>query len=231
MQLLCTEPGIDWDWEAVDILAGDTHTPQFRAMNATSKIPINAGEMSMKVEFFYDYVSIYSYLANSQLPGLEGAEIVYRPMLLGAVMQATGNRPPGTVEAKRKFLLADAERWARRYALPWKMNPVFPQNTVKALRLALVASKHGVFEAVHQALFAAIWEQQKDLSDEHVLAEIAKEHGLALEEIEAQAIKDELKANTGEAVDRGAFGAPTFFIGEEMFFGNDRFEFIRETIA
>ncbi len=184
----------------------------------------------MQVDFFYDYVSIYSYLANSQLPGLEGAEVVYRPMLLGAVMEATGNRPPGTVEAKRKFLLADAERWAKRYGLLWKMNPVFPQNTVKALRLALVARNHGVLEPVHQALFTAIWEQEKDLSDEGVLAEIAKESGLSLEEIENVEIKDELRANTEEAIERGAFGAPTFFIGDQMFFGNDRFEFVREAI-
>jgi 2-hydroxychromene-2-carboxylate isomerase len=186
--------------------------------------------MSVQIEFFYDYVSIYSYLANSQLPGLQGAEIAYRPMFLGAVMEATGNRPPGTVEAKRKFLMTDIERWAKRYALPWKMNPVFPQNTLKALRLALVARDHGVFEPVHQALFAAIWEQEKDLSDTDVLARIAAESGLSLEEIENAAIKDELRANTEEAVERGAFGAPTFFIGDQMFFGNDRFEFIREAI-
>ncbi len=187
--------------------------------------------MSTQVEFFYDYVSIYSYLADSQLHTLTGAEIVYRPMFLGAVMEATGNRPPGTVEAKRNYLITDVRRWATRYGLPWKMNPVFPQNTLKALRLALVAQQHGAFEQVHRALFAAIWEQEKDLSSADVLAEIAEKAKILLQDIEDQAIKDALKANTDEAVKRGAFGAPTFFVDDQMFFGNDRLEFVREAIS
>jgi 2-hydroxychromene-2-carboxylate isomerase len=186
--------------------------------------------MSTKLEFFYDYVSIYSYLADSQLAKLAGAEVVYRPMFLGAVMEATGNRPPGTVEAKRKYMMTDVHRWAERYSLSFKMNPVFPQNTLKALRLALVAQKQGVFESVHRALFEAMWTQEQDLDDEVVLAEIAAKAALSLKAIEDKAIKDELKANTEEAVERGAFGAPTFFIGEQMFFGNDRFEFIADAI-
>lgn len=186
--------------------------------------------MSGEVEFFYDYVSIYSYLADSQLENLASAEIVYRPMFLGAVMEATGNRPPGTVEAKRKYMMADIERWARRYSLPFKMNPVFPQNTLKALRLALVAQHEGVFEPVHRALFEAMWAREKELSDAAVLEEIAAAAGLSLEAIEDRAIKDELKTNTEEAVARGAFGAPTFFVGEQMFFGNDRFGFIKDAL-
>ena len=186
--------------------------------------------MSRKVEFFYDYVSIYSYLADSQLRKLTWAEIVYRPMFLGAVMEATGNRPPGTVEAKRTYMMKDISRWAERYSLTFRMNPVFPKNTLKALRLALVAQKNGVFETVHQDLFDAMWVHEKDLGDEDVLAGIVAKAGLAIDDIEEVAIKDELKANTGEAIERGAFGAPTFFIGDQMFFGNDRFEFIEEAI-
>jgi 2-hydroxychromene-2-carboxylate isomerase len=187
--------------------------------------------MSKQVEFFYDYVSLYSYLADSQLGNLAGAEIVYRPMFLGAVMEATGNRPPGTVEAKRKYLMTDVARWTSRYSLAFRMNPVFPQNTVKALRLALVAQKEGVFGNVHRALFEAMWIQERVLGDEAVLGKIAANAGLSLEAIEDPAIKDELKAITGEAVDRGAFGAPTFFVGDQMFFGNDRFEFIADAIG
>lgn len=187
--------------------------------------------MNGQVEFFYDYVSIYSYLADSQLENLAGAEIVYRPMFLGAVMEATGNRPPGTVAAKRQYMMTDIDRWAKRYSLPFKMNPVFPQNTLKALRLALVAQHEGAFKGVHQALFEAMWAHEKDLGDENVLAEIAaKEDALSLEAIEDKAIKDELKANTEEAIARGAFGAPTFFIGDQMYFGNDRFDFIEQAI-
>ena len=186
--------------------------------------------MSAKVEFFYDYVSLYSYLANSQLNTLDGADIVYRPMLLGAVMEATGNRAPGIVEAKEKYLHVDAERWAKRYSMPFNWNPLFPQNTVNALRLALVAEKKGVFEAVHRPLFDAIWVEEKDISDVSVLTEIATNAGLCFDDTQEQAIKDALKANTSEAVDRGVFGAPTFFVGDEMFFGNDRFDFIKEEI-
>ena len=94
--------------------------------------------MKAKVEFFYDYVSTYSYLANSQLAKLD-AEIIYRPMFLGAVMEETGNRPPLTVKPKGKYLFVDVARWARKYSIPFEKNPKFPQNTVKALRLALVA--------------------------------------------------------------------------------------------
>ncbi len=190
--------------------------------------------MTAKVEFFYDYVSTYSYLANSQLGKLD-AEIIYRPMFLGAVMEATGNRPPGTVEAKRKYLFADIERWAKQYSIPFAMNPIFPQNTIKALRLALVSQQQGTFDLIHQPLFDAMWVQQLDLSDESVLTKIVADAGLSahdmLQKITMDDIKGELKANTAEAISRGAFGAPTFFVGEEMFFGNDRFEFIVEAIS
>ena len=111
------------------------------------------------------------------------------------------------------------------------MNPIFPQNTLKALRLALVAQKQGAFEHVHRAMFEAMWIHEEDLSDVTVLERIATDAGVSLKAIEDQAIKDELKANSEEAVARGAFGAPTFFIGEQMFFGNDRFEFIEDALG
>jgi len=187
--------------------------------------------MSEKLEFFYDYVSVYSYLANSQLQGFSRADVVYRPMFLGAVMEATGNRPPGSVRAKSKYLQADIDRWTKRYSLTFRMNPKFPQNTLKALRMALVAQKRGTFDVVHQALFDAMWVHEKDLSDEDVLAEIAAKAAMSISDLEDTAIKDELRANTAEAVARGAFGAPTFFVCDQMFFGNDRFEFIEEALG
>jgi 2-hydroxychromene-2-carboxylate isomerase len=187
--------------------------------------------MSEKLEFFYDYVSVYSYLANRRLHDINGVEIVYRPMFLGGVMEATGNRPPGTVKAKGKYLRTDIHRWVERYSLPFKMNPAFPQNTLNALRLALVAQKKGGFDAIHQLLFDAMWVYEQDLSDKTVLQEIATKAGLSVSEVEDTAIKDELKANTAEAVERGVFGAPTFFVGDQMFFGNDRFDFIEEALG
>ncbi len=189
--------------------------------------------MSRKLEFFYDYVSTYSYLANSQIAKID-ADVVYRPMFLGALMQATGNRPPLTVEAKGRHLHVDVARWANRYGIAYHLNPKFPQNTVNALRLALVAQHEGCFDTVHQALFDAMWVQEKDLSDAGCLTEIATAAGLsadAIDRIGSDTIKDELRMNTDEAVERGAFGAPTFFVGDEMFFGNDRFEFIEEALG
>lgn len=189
--------------------------------------------MSNKLEFFYDYVSTYSYLANSQVASID-ADVVYRPMFLGAVMRATNNSPPITVKAKGRYLNIDVARWVSRYGIPFEMNPNFPQNTVNALRLALVAQREGCFDAVHQALFAAMWVQQKDLSDPECLNDIATAAGMspsAIEDIGSDSIKDELRKNTDEAISRGAFGAPTFFVGDEMFFGNDRFTFIEEALG
>lgn len=187
-----------------------------------------------RLEFFYDYVSVYSYLADSQLDSLGDADIVYRPMLLGAVMQSTGNSPPATVPAKHRYLNADIALWAARYKLALNMNPVFPQNTIKALRLALHAQEQGGFAELHRRLFDAMWIEKKVLEDDTVLKSIALDAGLdadaAMQAIGSQHIKDQLRNNTDEAVARGAFGAPTFFVGEQMFFGNDRFDFIRDAL-
>lgn len=190
--------------------------------------------MGKQLEFFYDYVSVYSYLADSQLGTLDASKIVYRPMLLGAVMQATGNRPPATVDAKGRYLRNDVAAWAKRYALPLTMNPLFPQNTLHALRLAVLAQRQGVFPAMHRRLFDAMWVEQRNLGDESELAALAAEAGMDSSAvpngIAGQSIKDELKANTEEAIARGAFGAPTFFVSDRMFWGNDRFDFIREAL-
>jgi 2-hydroxychromene-2-carboxylate isomerase len=191
--------------------------------------------MTAKLEFFYDYVSSYSYLANSQVRRIGGERLVYRPMFLGAVMEATGNRPPASVAAKGQYLLQDLRRWADCYGLPFSLNPRFPQNTLNALRLALVAQLGGNFDALHQGLFDAIWVHQQDLSDKSVLATLLEAAGMdaktCMAAINEPAIKDALKQNTEEAVQRGAFGAPTFFVGDQMFFGNDRFEFIEAALA
>lgn len=194
--------------------------------------------MSQRLDYFFDYVSPYSYLADSQLPGITartGAELAYRPMLLGGVMQATGNSPPATVPAKGKYLNTDIARWLRRYGLELKFNPHFPVNTVKAMRGALVALEEGFFPAYHAAMFEAMWRDEKNLADARVLGEVVHAAGLdasqILERIEMPEIKEQLKANTSEAVKRGAFGAPSFFVGDEMFFGNDRLDFLEERLG
>ena len=190
--------------------------------------------MGKRLEFFYDYVSSYSYLADSQLHTLGAGGIAYRPMFLGAVMQATENRPPASLPARGAWLRRDLERWAARYGIGFRMNPRFPQNTLGALRLAIVAQHDGGFAGLHRRLFDAMWIEGRDLSDADVLRELAAAAGMdadrALARSSDQAIKDELKANTDEAVRRGAFGAPTFFVDGELYFGNDRLDFVREAL-
>jgi 2-hydroxychromene-2-carboxylate isomerase len=190
--------------------------------------------MTRKLEFFYDYVSAYSYLANRALRDFDGVEIAYRPMFLGAVMKATGNNPPGTVPAKAAYLAKDLARWSGRYEIPFRFNSVFPQNTLTALRLAVVAQHWGTFFELHQPLFDAMFVHDRDLSQPDVLRRILMDSGLSADDYLAAAEDDEVKAtlkrNTEEAVARGAFGAPTFFVGDEMFFGNDRLDFVREAL-
>jgi len=190
--------------------------------------------MSRKLEFFYDYVSPYSYMANSQLDTLGDVDVVFRPMFLGGVMKATGNRPPGMLPPRLRYLTRDLDRWARHYGIPFRNNSIFPQNTLAALRLALVAQRQGCFEQVHQRLFDAMFIHDRDLSDLTVLRDIAVAAGLdadaLLAALEEPDIKAALKANTEEAVTRGAFGAPTMFVGDEMFFGNDRLPFVKAAL-
>ena len=188
-----------------------------------------------KLEYFYDYVSVYSYLADHVVSDMSEVDVVYRPMLLGAVMQATDNRPPAMVAAKGKHLRDDVHRWVAHYGIPFKFNSIFPQKTISALRLAIVAQHRGTFHLLHPRLFEAAFVTDSDLGSPDVLTAILKDADLPADEylqaIADQSIKDELKANTEEAIERGAFGAPTFFVGDEMFFGNDRFEFIRKALS
>lgn len=145
-------------------------------------------------------------------------------------MQATNNKPPGFIPEKGRYIMKDIQRWAKHYQIPLKMNSIFPQNTLNALRLAIVCQHEDCFELVHQSLFDAMFINNKNLSKLKVLSEIIHQHSLDLEyfmsKIMEDSIKDELKRNTDDAISRGVFGAPTFFIEDEMFFGNDRLDFI-----
>jgi 2-hydroxychromene-2-carboxylate isomerase len=194
--------------------------------------------MPRRLEFFFDYVSPFSYLANTQLPAIARrtkAELVYRPFFLGGVMQATGNQPPATLPARAKYMPKDIQRWVRRYGIEFAGNPHFPMQTLTAMRAALAAQDAGVFPAYHEALFRAAWGQPKNLGDPAVLRDVIAKAGLDPEPLLAAAatepLKERLKANTTEAVTRGAFGAPTFFVGDEIFFGNDRLDFVEEALG
>lgn len=194
--------------------------------------------MAPRVEFFFDYGSPYSYLADSQLKGLAartGAEVVYRPILLGGLLRETGNSSPLAVEAKHRYMTADLQRWARRYAVAPPVNEHFPINTIRLMRGAVAAQQAGLFPGYHRAMFDAFWARGLDLGDAGVMREVLEQAGLDAARLmamsEEQAAKDELRRNTAEAARRGAFGAPTFFVGDEMFWGNDRLEFVERAAA
>jgi len=190
--------------------------------------------MARQIEFFYDYLSPFSYLADTQLPAIArraGAEIAYRPILLGAIMKATGNSGPIPIQGKAGYNVADFQRWAKRYGVPAQFSPHFPFNTIRVLRAAVAAHPHERFLAFHSAAFRAIWEQGQDLSKERALGRLLEEAGIDPALIDGDNIKHQLRANADEAVSRGAFGAPTFFVNGEMFWGNDRLEFVEEALT
>ena len=195
---------------------------------------------TQSVEFFFDFGSPASYLAWTQLPALcaaSGATLIYRPMLLGGVFQATGNASPVTVPAKGRYLLTDLARFARRYGVPMRFNAHFPINTLALMRGAVGLQMRAPqrFDDYVSAMFKAMWVEGRNMGDPMVVGEALTQAGLDPQAILAftadPAVKDALKNNTGEAVRRGAFGAPTMFVGDAMFFGQDRLDFVKEALA
>ncbi len=191
------------------------------------------------VEFFFDFGSPTAYLAWTQLPAIcaaAGATLVYKPMLLGGVFQATGNASPVTVPAKGRYMLTDLARHAHRYGVPLRFNPHFPVNTLTLMRgaIGLQMREPARFDEYAAAMFRAMWVDARNMGDAAVFAEVLTQAGFDAGAVAAlagdPAVKDALKANTEEAVRRGAFGAPTMFVGEQMFFGQDRLDFVKEAL-
>ncbi|MDH4870536.1 2-hydroxychromene-2-carboxylate isomerase [Pseudomonas sp. BN515] len=196
--------------------------------------------MTKTVEFFFDLGSPASYLAWTQLPGIcarHDATLRYRPMLLGGVFQATGNASPAAVPAKARHTMIDMQRFARRYGVTMHFNPYFPINTLTLMRGAIGVQLRQPerFEAYLDAMFRALWQDKRNLGDPAVVAAVLQEAGFDPQALLAlvgdQEVKDALKASTEEAVKRGVFGAPTCFVGEEMYFGQDRLDFVEEALA
>ncbi len=196
--------------------------------------------MSPRLEFFFDYGSPYSYLADTQLAGLaarSGARVVYRPMLLGAVYKATGNQSPAQhpVEAKRRYGAVELRRWVAHYGVAFQSNPFFPIDTLPIMRACVVAQREGVFEAFHRAVYPAFWAEGLNLGDADVFAGVLARAGLDAKRLAERAaepeVKAELRATTELAVKRGVFGAPSFFVGDELFFGADRLPFVEQALA
>jgi len=192
-----------------------------------------------RLEYFFDFGSPTSYLAWTQLPGLvaeTGADLVWRPMLLGAVFKATGNASPVSVPAKARWMGRDMARFAGRYAVPFRFNPHFPINTLTLMRGAagLQMRAPESFDRYCTAVSKAMWQEAANLGDAAVLAATLAAAGFDVEAFTSMVADPEVKASlaatTDEAVARGVFGAPTFFVGETMFFGQDRLDFVREAL-
>ncbi len=195
--------------------------------------------MSKSVEFYFDFGSPTTYLAWTQLPAIcaaAGAELVYKPMLLGGVFQATKNASPITIPSKGRFMMQDLQRFARRYQVPMQFNPHFPINTLGLMRGAVAVQLRMPerFDAYVSAVFKAMWVDALNLADLAVLGKLLTEAGFDAQALLAltaeQEVKDLLKATTEEAVKRGVFGAPSMFVGNELFFGQDRLDFVREAL-
>lgn len=195
--------------------------------------------MAGSVEFFFDYGSPYSYLADTQLEGLRrrsGAEIVYRPMLLGGVFKAIGNSSPiaEPIESKRRYFSIELRRWVDHLGVAFRSNPFFPIDTLLLMRTCVAARQRGVFADLHRVVYPAFWAEARNLGDPEVIAEVLDRAGLEgkalLDAAVEPEVKRELRATTEEAVERGTFGAPTFFVGEEMFFGADRLAFVERAL-
>ncbi|MGB2248132.1 MAG: 2-hydroxychromene-2-carboxylate isomerase [Alcanivorax sediminis] len=194
--------------------------------------------MSKTVEFIFDVGSPTAYLAWTQLEAMcdrTGAELQLTPVLLGGIFKATGNNPPGAVPAKGMYMMRDLARYAQRYQVSLNMNPHFPVNTLMPMRIVTAAIGTPELNAVVKALYDAMWKSPCKLSETEELTRVLSEAGLDAEHWLSRAadesVKDTLKANTEAAVKRGVFGAPTLFVGNEMFFGQDRLDFVEEALA
>jgi 2-hydroxychromene-2-carboxylate isomerase len=196
--------------------------------------------MTKTFDYYFDFGSPASYLAFTQLDKLAadtGATAVFKPMLLGGVFQATGNHSPATIPAKGNYTFKDFARFAKRYGVPLAMNPHFPVNTLMLMRAAigLQTTDAARFLPYCTAIYRAMWVDAKNMNDPSVVGQVLHAAGfdpaamVAL--ANAQSTKDALKTATEEAIARGVFGAPTFFVGDTMFWGQDRMDFVREALT
>jgi 2-hydroxychromene-2-carboxylate isomerase len=194
------------------------------------------------VDFLFDFGSPNSYLAHKVLPTITaraGATFNYVPVLLGGIFKLTGNQSPMTafanIKNKMDYEMLEMRRFIEKHAIAFEMNPHFPVNTLFVMRGAVAAQVLGVLQDYVDAVMDAMWKAPKKMDDPEIVAGALASAGLNAEEIlgKAQelAVKAKLIAKTEEAVTRGAFGAPTFFIGEKMWFGKDRLADLEEALG
>ena len=187
-------------------------------------------------EFVFDVASPYSYLASTQLKALRertGCELRLHPVALGGIFKSTGRAelPP---PPQLRWMTHDLARWAKKYGVPFRFPSAFPTRTLLAQRTIVAAAGEDARQAAMHALFRAYWGEGWDVGEAEVVRTAldgARLDGAALiARAGEQPIKDELRANTDAAIERGVFGVPTFFVGQELFWGNDRLEFVEAAL-
>ncbi len=194
--------------------------------------------MSKTIEFYFDVGSPASYLAWTQIAALaerQSAQLIYKPMLLGGVFKATGNSSPAAVPAKGSYTRQDFQRFAKRYGVEFNHNPFFPINTMQLMRGATAYLGTEQFVPLVDAIFRAMWVDQLDMGNPEIVAATLSQSGFAPEQVVQRmndpAVKELLRSHTEEAIERGVFGAPTFFVDGQMFFGQDRLDFVEEALT
>ena len=189
--------------------------------------------MAKNLEFLFDFGGPNSYLAHKSLPAIcarTGAELVYVPILLRGLFKLTNNQAPmmryAETPAKQNYEMLEFDRFVKAHALPFKMNPRFPINSLYLMRGAVAAQRLGCFALYVDTVMAAMWEDGRDMGYPEIVRQVLDRAGLNSAALLALAddpdVKAELMANTEAAATRGAFGVPTFFVGEEMFWGKER---------
>jgi 2-hydroxychromene-2-carboxylate isomerase len=196
--------------------------------------------MRQTVEFYFDVGSPAAYLAWTQMPRLAaetGAVIDYKPMLLGGVFQATGNKSPMEVPAKGRYVMSDLQRFAQRYQVPFSQNPFFPINTLILMRMATGVQMQDTsrLAAFVDSIYRAVWVEARNMNDPATVAEVLQAASFDAPAMMALAaepqVKERLKAVTQDAVARGVFGAPTFFVNGQMYWGQDRLDFVKQALG
>src|SRR6516162_10719601 len=194
----------------------------------------------LKIEFHFDFGSPNAYLAHLVIPQVEqrtGARFEYVPVLLGGVFRLTGNRSPGEsfagIKNKLEYERLEMARFIKRHGITgYRQNPFFPVNTLTIMRGAVAAQKLGLFERYVDEIYRHMWSEPKKLDDPAVLRDALLESGFDAERFAALVQDADVKArllnNTERSVERGTFGSPTFFVGDEIFFGKDRLRDVEE---
>jgi 2-hydroxychromene-2-carboxylate isomerase len=197
----------------------------------------------LKVEFHFDFGSPNAYLAELVLPEIErrtGVRFEYVPVLLGGVYKATGNMSPFDslrgIKNKSEYNALETQRFLRHHNITkFKSNPFFPVNTLMLMRGAIAAQFENMFEPYFRAAYHHMWEEPKKMDDPKIFREAFVSSGIDIDRLIARAQQDDVKKrlieNTSDAVARGEFGSPTFFVGNEMFFGKDRLREVEESIV